>query len=190
MNFHVLSATISGCAADEWLHFFNFSAILGEWFAWENALIPKKMKKIQLLLLLAVLAIGVSSCKYEEGPFISFIPKVERVSNTWVVDQAVVNGVSSTSISGFKEITFFKEGACQIIYTALTLEYAYGGTWAFDDEKAGIVINTTDDLTHLLSYGNTWTILHLKEDVLKVSYSQSNLTGGTDSYVVTFKPKV
>lgn len=148
------------------------------------------MKKIYLFSLLAMLALGMTSCKYEEGPFISVIPKVERVSNTWVVETAVINGVSGTSISSFKEITFFKEGACQIIYNPLGIEVAYGGTWAFNPDKSAITILTTDDLTHLLSYGNDWTILHLKEDQLKVSYSESTLGGSTDSYVVTFKPKV
>ena len=149
-----------------------------------------KMKKIYLFSLLAMLALGMSSCKYEEGPFISFIPKVERVSNTWVVNTAVINGASGTSIPNFKEVTFFKEGVCQIIYNPLSVEVAYGGTWAFNPDKSAITILTTDDLTHLFSYGNDWTILHLKEDELKVTYSESTLSGSTDSYIVTFKPKV
>lgn len=148
------------------------------------------MKKIQLFLLLAVLAMGMSACKYDEGPLISFVPKTERIANTWVVNEANINGTSKSSIDGFKEITFFKEGNCQIVYTILSTDVAYGGTWTLSDDKSYIRINTTDDLTHLFSYANDWTILHLKEDALKVSYSESNVSGGTDSYVVTFEPAI
>lgn len=143
------------------------------------------MRKIQLLSLLALLVMGMTSCKYEEGPFLSVIPKVERVTNTWVVNEAVKNGTSSTSIDGFKEITFFKEGDCQIVYAAGSFEFAYSGTWTFADSKETIHILANDDATGLSTYENDWTILRLKEDELKVSFTE-----GSDAYVATFEPAI
>lgn len=148
-----------------------------------------KMKKFYLFSLVAMLVLGLTSCKYEEGPAIAFTSKLKRVSNTWVVNQAEINGASSTSISGFKEITFFENGDCQIVYTPFGVDYPYSGTWTFTTDKSAIRINTTDDGTGLLSYANDWTILMLKEDALKVTYSQS-AGGGTDSYIVTFEPGI
>jgi hypothetical protein len=143
------------------------------------------MKKMLLFSLMALLMLGMTSCKYDEGPFISFIPKVERISNTWVPNEAVKNGTSSTSIDGFKEITFFKEGACQIIRTSGSTEIGFTGTWVLSDDKMTIHISVVGDLNASSTYVSDWTILRLKEEELKVSYTDS-----PDTYIVTFEPAV
>lgn len=131
---------------------------------------------------MAMLVAGMTSCKYDEGPFLSFVPKTERVTNTWVVNTATVNGADGT-IPNFKEITFFKEGGCQIIYDTSGTEYAFTGDWAFTDKKLAIHIDADDELTHTSTYVSDWTILRLKEEELKVSF-----TDNSDLYVVAFKP--
>lgn len=140
--------------------------------------------------MLAVLAMGFAACKYEEGPFISFIPKTERIANTWVVSQADINGTPHSSIDGFKKIIFFKEGACQIFYINGTTETASSGTWAFSSDKKSIHISVADDTNAAITYVNDWTILHLKEDVLKVTYFDTSGSGSIDTYIVTFEPAV
>lgn len=132
---------------------------------------------------MALLVVGMTSCKYDEGPFISFIPKTERVANTWVPNEAEKNGVSSTTLPGFKEITFFKEGGCTLIQNPTGFDVASSGTWAFSDDKLQLLIDLDDELTQQVKYQKTWTILHLKEDELKVSFSDTS-----GSYVVTFEP--
>jgi hypothetical protein len=146
------------------------------------------MKKLYLFAVLAVLVMGMNSCKYEEGPFISFVPKTERVTNKWIVNNAIIDGTQGASIPGFKDITFFKEGGATRVSTVLGVDFAYSGTWAFSDDKAAIVIALTDELTGLTSYNSTWTILHLKEDELKPSFSDTDSFGTTTTYIVTFEP--
>jgi hypothetical protein len=143
------------------------------------------MKKIHLFFLLGVLVLGMSSCKYDEGPFISFVSISERVANSWVVNTATINGgTSADSIAGFQEISFFKEGACQIIYDSSGTEYAYVGDWALTEKKKAIHIDAHDELTHTATYVNDWTISRLKDAELKVTYQE-----GGDTYVVDFEPK-
>ena len=132
---------------------------------------------------MAVLLVGMNSCKYEEGPFISFIPKTERVGNTWIVSTVTIDGTQDTEIDGFKQITFFKEGGCKIIYTAFSVEVAYSGTWAFDDKKEIINIDVTDEAFGTDNVVMHWTILRLKEEELKVTYTYDNKL-----YVVDFVP--
>jgi hypothetical protein len=131
-----------------------------------------------------MLAIGFSGCTYEEGPLISFVSKKERIANTWVVNTANINGTDGTEIPGFKKIIFFSAGACQIIYNPLGVEVAYAGTWALSDDNKSIRIDTSDELTGLFNYVSDWTILHLKDKILKVSY-----TDNSDLYIVEFKPE-
>lgn len=141
------------------------------------------MKKFYLFSLLVLLTLGMTGCRYEEGPFISFLPKADRLGNTWVVNTVSLNGTSGTSIDGFKEITFFNEGGCQIIYNPLNTEIAYSGTWAFSDDKKIVQINTVDELFGVDRYESDWTILALKDEVLKVTFTDDG-----DVYIVEFKP--
>ena len=142
------------------------------------------MKKFYLLTLLILLGIGFTGCTYEEGPLVSFVSKSERVANSWVVNTANKNGTESTEIEGFKQINFFSEGACQIFYNPLGVDIAYSGTWALSEDNKRILINTNDELTGLFSYVSEWTILKLKDKILKVTYIDNS-----DFYVVEFKPK-
>lgn len=140
------------------------------------------MKKIRLFAILPLLMLAMAGCKYEEGPFVSFVPKQERIANTWVVEEVDKNGNLDTEIEGFKEITFFKEGACQIIYNPGGVEFGFTGTWVLNDDKTYLTLLLDDDLTGTVNYESVWTILRLKEDQLKVTY-----TDGSDVYITTFK---
>lgn len=148
------------------------------------------MKKFQILaMLMLVLVMGMTSCKYEEGPLISVIPKVERVTNTWIVSSAIVDGTQSSSISWLKEITFFKEGGANAVRTALGVDFAFSGSWTFSEDKSTILLTTQDELTGLTSFDRNFTILKLKEDLLKVTWVEVS-TGVDQVYVVEFVPSV
>lgn len=147
------------------------------------------MKNIRILSLFVLLALGMTACKYDEGPLVSFVSRKERVANTWVVNTANINGTDQSEISGFKKIIFFSEGACQIFYTTVFGDLAYSGTWAFSEDQSSIHLDLDDDLTHLATYVNDWTILRLKDKELKVSYTETPTTGSPDAYIVTFKPE-
>ncbi|HEX2900888.1 MAG TPA: hypothetical protein VHS96_14290, partial [Bacteroidia bacterium] len=75
------------------------------------------------------------------------------------------------------------EGGCQIIYNPLNTEIAYSGTWAFSDDKKIVQINTVDELFGVDRYESDWTILALKDEVLKVTFTDDG-----DVYIVEFKP--
>lgn len=147
------------------------------------------MKKLQFILLFFVLAIGMTACKYDEGPFISVIPKTERVANTWIVSNAVIDGSQSSSISGFKQITFYKEGALNVVFTILGADVPYSGSWEFSEDKAAITFTSKDEASGLFSYDRTWTILKLKEELLKVTWVEPT-SGADEVYTVEFVPSV
>lgn len=143
------------------------------------------MKKFSVIALLALLVMaGLSSCKYEDGPFISFIPKVERVANTWIVGQEFMNDTLITGTNSLDQITLYKEGNCGLISSWWGGTITYNGTWAFTDDKAAITIAVVDG-TGFLSINETYTILRLKEKELWVQFTDDN----GDRWETHFIPK-
>lgn len=140
------------------------------------------MRKIKLLSLVLFLFVAATGCKYEEGPLISFIPKTERITNTWKVSSATIDGVAD-DLASYKTLTFYKEGGFKAIFEIASIEFAYNGTWAFNDDKSGIDIVSTEELLGLTSYDRSYTILHLKEDELHVTWTEDS---GNDLYDVVF----
>lgn len=143
------------------------------------------MKKLSLLAILATIALVFSSCKYEEGPFISVVPRVERVTNTWVATKSIVNGTEETGWDGFESVQFYKEGNCDLIFDLGAFgQPLYNGTWSFNTDKSAILLNLNDDNTGFLSYESTWEIIRLKEEELWVK-----ITDGSDVSEVFLAPK-
>lgn len=143
------------------------------------------MKKFSLLAILAMITLVLSSCKYEEGPFISVVPKVERVTNTWIATKSIHNGVEEVGLDGFEQVQFYKEGNCDLIFDGgIFGNILYNGTWSFSTDKKSILLNLNDDATGLTSYEATWEILRLKEEEMWVKY-----VDGSDTYEVFFAPK-
>lgn len=118
-------------------------------------------KKFIFLSLIVFLLIGVvSSCKYEEGPFVSFRTKKERVANTWKIEKIIKDdGKEKTGDSvPDTEYTYTDGGDYKEDGNEL-------GDWEFKDSKEEIYheVNTpfgTVDYSH--------EILKLKEKELWV----------------------
>ncbi len=146
------------------------------------------MKTKHFFALLGLLVMGFAGCKYDEGPLLSLASKTARVSNRWIPSEVVKNGIPGTAIDSFREITFLKDGGCQMVFTDYTRDFTYNGTWIFAADQSILSINATDSLAPSGSYNNDWTILRLQENTLKVSYYQRNAAGTKDGYVVTFEP--
>jgi hypothetical protein len=146
------------------------------------------MRKIQLFALLTLLIVGMTGCKYEEGPFISFVPKVERVTNSWIVSTAIINGEQQTDISGFNYITFFKEGNAAVQFEILGAAIDYSGTWTFNEDNSAILLTTDDDATGVFEYNRTMTILKLKEKELHVTWTEGS-GSNIETYDVVFVPR-
>jgi hypothetical protein len=147
------------------------------------------MRKIQLFALLSLLIVSMTGCKYEEGPFISFVPKVERVTNSWIVSTATINGVQETNIDGFNFITFFKEGNASVQFDILGVASNYTGTWVFNEDKTTIILETDDDATGFFEWNRTFTIKKLKEKELQLTWTETTLSGDIDTYDVVFVPR-
>ncbi len=111
-------------------------------------------KRILTFTLMAFFALGLtSSCKYEEGPFISLRSKKERVANTWKIEKQIDEDGNTTQPNNNTKWTFTKDGKVKINGT----EY---GKWEFGDNKEtfiliiGIASNNSE---------TEFTILKLKE---------------------------
>lgn len=126
------------------------------------------MKKphIVIIIFLGVMAAFLlNSCKYEDGPAISFRSRKERVSNTWKLDKYLVNGVDSTI--GYSTYytaarwTFNKNGGFMYSYILPDTLVSATGTWEFTNSDEAInlsYITFTDTIQK-----QTLTILKLKE---------------------------
>ncbi len=146
------------------------------------------MRKITLLALVTFLVVGMTGCKYEDGPFISFVPKVERVTNSWIVSTAIVNGQQDTDLNGFNYITFYKEGNAAVSFDVVGAEVIFSGTWTFNDDKSTIILNTEDN-SGFFEYNRTFTITKLKEKELSLYWEEDDGNGNNDTYAVNYVPR-
>jgi hypothetical protein len=146
------------------------------------------MRKIQLFALLSLLIVSMTGCKYEEGPFISFVPKVERVTNSWIVSTAIVNGQQDTELDGVNYFTFYKEGNAAVSFNLLGTEIIYSGTWVFNEDKSTIILNTEDN-SGFFEYNRTFTIKKLKEKEMQLYWEEEDGSGNNDTYDVVWVPR-
>ena len=121
------------------------------------------MKRIAIILALTI--VGTSCKKYEEGPFISFRSKKERVANTWKIDKAYENGQETTGSYDQYRLYMSKDGDASLtsIYSTsnFTAEFETDGTWMFVNNKENIQFDYQDD-----DADETYQILKLKENEL------------------------
>lgn len=147
------------------------------------------MKTVKFLPLFMLLVLGLTSCKYEEGPFLSFVPREERVANTWIVGRAVVNGEVASSLDDIDEITFTKEGRdVEFKRDFVGIPYTLVGSWAFNEDESAIALDLVDDGLGILTYQRTWTIRKLKENDFWVSFTEDQ-NGATITYEIEWTPK-
>ncbi len=89
------------------------------------------------LLLAALLLFGCT--KYEEGPWLAFSAKAERIAGDWQVKQAFdLDGNNYFLL--FKGLTFSfeKEGGMSIRFDKFEPAETVAGTWEFRDQKEGL----------------------------------------------------
>lgn len=125
----------------------------------------KKPHIVFIIVLTVFAAFLFDSCKYEEGPSISFRSRKERVANTWKLEKYMVNGIDSTL--GFNNYynaarwTFNKNGGFMYSYILPDTTVTANGTWAFTsgDEAINLEYITLSDTMKK----QTLTILKLME---------------------------
>ncbi len=111
-------------------------------------------KKFITLSLIAFLAVGItSSCKYEEGPFISLRSKKERVVNTWQIEKIIEDDGDEKSGDDVPDTEY---------------TYSDDDTYKVDGNKRGKwkFTNSQEEININFNYprpAKNWTILKLKE---------------------------
>jgi hypothetical protein len=116
------------------------------------------MRKINPVIFAMLLSLAiVTGCKkYEDGPRISLLSRTKRVSDTWTVQQLLVNGVDQTSTvpAGYSE-TYTKDGAFSFTSNA----GSGSGKWAFQNNDLEIKVSGVSSKS-----SETLFILKLKGD--------------------------
>lgn len=120
-----------------------------------------------LLSILTVIILLASACKkYEEGPFISFRSRKERVANTWVYNKIIKNGEDVTNqtiynIAYQARYAFTKDGGASVSFVGIENFSPIAGHWKFadNDERIFIYFDGIESTT-------SWEILRLKENEL------------------------
>ncbi len=121
------------------------------------------------ILLISMLILTVSSCKYEDGPKLSLRTKKHRVVNTWILEKAFENGADKTSEykNAFVDyrIELKDNNKYQLSYKAFNLlPYTESGEWSFINNKENISFTPEGKSTNPAS----WKILRLKEHETRV----------------------
>ena len=129
------------------------------------------MKTKNILFGILVIASSLTSCKkYPDGPSISFRSRIERVANTWKMEQVMLNGSDVTS--NFTNTNYTETYDKSENYSYSSTEESGSGKWSFENndmqiKRQGVSGQSTLDLT----------ILRLKENSFWYKY-----TDGNDNY--------
>lgn len=97
------------------------------------------MKRTFFLLIITGLIVSTfSSCKYEEGPVISFLTKKARLNGEWSMVMVLNNDVNATKFYpkdyGY---VFDKNGG----FRKISNEVSNPGTWDFNADKTEIILS-------------------------------------------------
>ncbi|MCX7861815.1 MAG: hypothetical protein N2449_02335 [Bacteroidales bacterium] len=126
----------------------------------------------KLFVYCMLLSLLLSCKKYEEGPFISFRSKEERLANTWKVAKYFENGVDKTNdfnnvFNGYA-MTINKDNSYSLSYKLFSLmPYSESGTWFFNTDKTSVTFKKNNS-------SSTWKILKLYEEELWGEFVDSN----------------
>ena len=137
-----------------------------------------RKKVIVLLSLLSFLG----SCRYEEGPFMSFTPVKDRIRGQWKLstvqkdDVATLSESPSVAENGDNLFEFYVTQRLQINYWENGTIYQADGFYEFSDNKKQLLL-TFSDRYH--SYKRTYDILKFKNKELKVQFTDEKNTKWT-----------
>lgn len=131
------------------------------------------MKRTGIIYILIISAFLFNSCKYEDGPFISFYTKVSRIEGYWKFDDVTIDGVSIKSDYEDQIIQFMKSEKCiwfldineSNMYN-LDPDYTEVGFWSLQDNKEELFLDFVTEGHEPFSL--TWTILQLKFHEMKL----------------------
>ena len=133
------------------------------------------MKKILGTLALITL---LSSCRYEEGPFINFTNVEKRIRGRWSVSTIYKNGeitdTETPSIveSKYAQYEFYKTNVLVINYFYNGVVYQSSGSWEFGKKKK--TINAVFSHHQYYNISREYEIVKFKNKELKVRFKDEN----------------
>jgi len=123
------------------------------------------MRKVLKGTWLIVLVVVITSCsKYEDGPFISLLPRQMRLVNKWKIEKYYKDGVEQALSDDDKKgyIDIKKDKTLEEVAYSGSFSITMRGTWAEVDNYSKIKINITDPFSVEYEY----TILRLMNNQL------------------------
>lgn len=108
------------------------------------------MKKWLPTALLFIVAICLFACnKYEYGPSVSLRSKTSRISKSWIIEKALVNGVEQNTLPRF-ELHIKKAGSVEKIDTLINTLGSDSivlktGLWEFDRKAENLILLFADN---------------------------------------------
>ena len=117
------------------------------------------MKKLLLALTLPIILFSLSCKKYEEGPQISFISDVNRISQTWaIVSETSGNTTNTYTVDDSLMLTSYNtDGTGERSYTISIITQSLEFNWEFVNDTqlkmafSGLAGSTTYTITKLSS---------------------------------------
>lgn len=108
------------------------------------------MKSLKILAGIIGLSFMVASCsKYEDGPAISLVSKLERVANDWEIEKAERNGDNVTEDYDQYELYLDDDYSARLVarYTSdnITFVYETDGSWEFNNDKEELALDFDND---------------------------------------------
>ena len=128
------------------------------------------MKKA-LPILLIFSWISIRCGMYDEGPDISFRSKIERISNTWKIEQAFKDGEDISNNYNYWKVTLTPEGYFFFFFSLdnSSFNINFTGTWELSEDKKQIEVFIQDGL-------NNTTIQHY--EIIRLKENEMWLTAG------------
>lgn len=152
-----------------------------------------KILKTPYLFYIIGAGIFLVSCKYKEGPIISFRSKVERMSNSWKIDKFDHDGVDITRNFEFVTLNIEKGGNFNIevsdpVFNRLVEQHfrSFQGKWYFDADKEEVFFEYSSPWDTINGGRDLWTILKLYEDEV---WLEIDLPGKHNRKEMYLKPK-
>lgn len=137
------------------------------------------MKRLVILMLIALTTTLLPACKkYEDGPYISFVSRKERVVNAWKIDKVYKNDEEITEAykNEYPNLVWIFSGNGDVVktYDLLGISNSTTGRWGLrsDDEELYYTLNSTLGIED--EY--IWTIQKLMQDSFWVTYVEGKDT--------------
>lgn len=119
--------------------------------------IPKPFTTLYPVLAVLIIQGSFFSCKYEDGPAISFRSKLDRVSNFWMIKEYTVDGKDSTEVFSNFTWRFGKDFSFDFSGTLYGKPWSRSGEWFFENSRETIsMLNLASDSIY------TYDILRLR----------------------------